>query len=184
MPMSRNLSECTDIGTHITRVIATDADSSEEYNTVTYWTEDFVDKIDIDPRTGNVSVIGKLDVDFPSSLTVLNFTIYATDDLKKRDTRSNHTVKATLSLYLQDCNDNKPIFSKEKYVCSVKENRTGKFNCSVEAKDGDYTHTDIEYNILSGNGNYVNITQNTGELSVVQSIDFEEKYTDSKHFCV
>ncbi|XP_060575760.1 cadherin-23-like, partial [Ruditapes philippinarum] len=103
--------------------------------------------------------------------------IFATDDLKKRDTRSNHTVKSSLSLYLQDCNDNCPKFTKEKYVCSVKENRTGKFNCSVEAKDVDYTHTDIEYNILSGNENYVNITQNTGELSVVQSIDYEEKNT-------
>ena len=57
------------------RIKATDADTSEEYNTITYWTDDHTDTVHIDSSTGKVYLIGELDVDLPTSVSELKITV-------------------------------------------------------------------------------------------------------------
>ena len=85
-------------GTVIFQVKATDADSGNN-SIITYSLLQFVGKFSLDASSGNITVTGELDREITSEVIL---RIQATDGKFK--------TNSTLVIYLEDVNDNPPIF--------------------------------------------------------------------------
>ncbi|XP_053383218.1 protocadherin Fat 2-like [Mercenaria mercenaria] len=127
---TKKVDECSGPGTKILRVNATDADTTAQFNTVTYWLEEYKRTFYVDYSTGDLFMIGPLDCDSPQNITNYTFQIYATDDVKME----NNSIFTTVEVTVSNCNDNAPVFTEDVYSCSLKESLTpiGRFNCCLK----------------------------------------------------
>ena len=133
-------------GTSILKVAATDADFGLNAE-ITYSIigENATNYLSIDANSGQISQGGtKLDRE---KSPYFNFTVRATD----KGTPAK-TTEVEVSLQLVDINDNAPVFDKEEYQASVRENLdAGSFVLRVNATDLDIgTNGKILYRRLQG----------------------------------
>ncbi|XP_053383201.1 protocadherin Fat 4-like [Mercenaria mercenaria] len=164
----KTVNECTESGTKILRVNASDADTTAQFNTVTYWLEEYNETFYVDHSTGDLFLVGPLDCDPPHNITNYTFQIFATDDIKQK----NKSIFTTVEVTVSNCNDNAPVFTEDVYKCEIPENKTGEFNCSVKAFDLDGDTLVYEIVQPSQKPNF-NISSASGTLSVVIQFNFD-----------
>uniref|UniRef100_A0A7M5X211 Cadherin domain-containing protein n=2 Tax=Clytia hemisphaerica TaxID=252671 RepID=A0A7M5X211_9CNID len=113
------VSETTNVGTTLYRVVATDADVSP--NNQIIYTMDLPDsKFTVNPVSGDITLLQPLDYETAQShqvvISVANTPAAST---------SNTNNKVTVTIIVEDYNDNCPQFSQNVYVKNVTENSLG-----------------------------------------------------------
>ncbi|CAG2190845.1 FAT4 [Mytilus edulis] len=169
---SLNVKENYTVGSKLDglRINATDRDTSPKYNTITYWigNGDPSGHFYMDSKTAEIYLVKPLDYE---NLKQFVLTIYATDGhALYNGTSINATGSVTINV--QNVNDNTPKFNQDVYLCKFDENsQTSKNGCTVKATDGD--KDTLSYNL---NNTMFKINQLTGDItvSVAKGLDYDD----------
>ena len=143
------------------QVFASDADGDQLTYLLT--SDIFV----INSTTGKLRSVDGFQFDYEVQ-TQYNFEVQVTDGLL--------SASANVTIDVQDENNLPPQFELDVYSTTVSENASiGASVTQVRATDGDTgTNAEIEYSIAVGNtGNVFTIDQNSGEITVASTLDFE-----------
>ncbi|XP_028982383.1 cadherin-related tumor suppressor [Diachasma alloeum] len=124
---SVNVTENAEVGSFVIRITSSDQDIGENANVTYTFTDNPGGKFSIDPVTGNVEVVGYLDREEQDEYLV-----------KIRAVDGAWGAETTLTITIQDQNDNAPEFSEESYHFHFPEMQTRK------AHVGQVTATDID----------------------------------------
>ena len=154
-------------GTAIFQVKATDADSG--INAILNYTllaGEYKDMFSIDSSSGNISIIGDLDRERISNITL---HVQVTDGKFSKST--------DLFITVLDVNEFPPFFSAPNYEASIPENASvGYTVVVVSATDSDAVINIVIYNITSGNSNETFIINSeNGSICLRKPLDFERK---------
>ncbi|CAH1802939.1 unnamed protein product, partial [Owenia fusiformis] len=128
----------------------------------------------IDQGSGDIRVSSYLDYDVaPQSYKLV---IKVSDKPGTGSTTYSSTM--TLTVNLDDVNDNSPVFSKNAYSINIDESiSTGTSVISVSATDNDSSSNgQIRYTIVGGDGvGIFSLATITGEITSIALLDFETK---------
>ncbi|ESO93381.1 hypothetical protein LOTGIDRAFT_161953 [Lottia gigantea] len=149
------------------RVHAKDNDTTSLYQNVLYSVlPDIDNRFTIDSITGQIHFNTVPDYE---TKKIFQLTVGA------RDTgQSEVQTTVNVTIYINDVNDNYPVFSKDKYECTVYENQTSGLipECQVTATDKDTgSNQKIVYSILENVP--FSIDSNTGNVSVNGGLDYD-----------
>ncbi|KAL3877550.1 hypothetical protein ACJMK2_035247 [Sinanodonta woodiana] len=162
-------------------VKATDADQNGTENSeISYtlgnatWNSNFT----IDNTTGEIRLLFPLDYEALNDTDhgVINLTVFATDHGTPESMRGNVTV----TILVQDMNDNAPVFMRTNYTGTIKENATsGTFVGMVSANDADKTERNrkTSFAIESGGFDNFRINSTTGNVTVQVDAHFDRDST-------
>ena len=163
------ISEAVPIGSFVFQVTANDLDATEVNSNLTYEltsNENTTELFSIKLYTGIIRTTGELDREM-SGVHYLNITSY---DI------SNFTDTTMVTVYVQDSNDNAPIFEQPKYQFSFHENISiGALVGAVIANDADLEN--ISYFISENSSLLFTVDAVTGELFTNETFDREEMDT-------
>ena len=159
--------ENTAIGTVIFQVKATDADSG--INAILNFAllaGEYKEMFSIDSSYGNISIIGDLDRERISNITL---HVQVTDGKFNKST--------DLFITVLDVNEFPPFFSAPNYEASIPENTSvGDTVVVVSATDSDAVKNIVMYNITCGNSNETFIINpENGSIFLHKPLDFERK---------
>ncbi|XP_055018856.1 cadherin-23 [Boleophthalmus pectinirostris] len=163
-----SLPENTPVGTSLVRILATDGDDGT-FGVVRYYFSDDPDQFSLDPESGWVTLQAALDYELMRRFTL---TVLARDG-------GGELTTGRIRINVLDINDNAPLFQKEMYVGSLRENEEAIIPVArVRATDDDsppnnfltYTMTSI-----SAFPSYFNIIMVEGfaVISVMKPLDYE-----------
>ena len=159
--------ENTAIGTVIFQVKATDADSGiNAILNYTFLAGEYKEMFSIDSSSGNISIIGDLDRERRSNITL---HVQVTDGKFNKST--------DLFITVLDVNEFPPFFSAPNYEASIPENTSvGDTVVVVSATDSDAVKNIVMYNITCGNSNETFIINpENGSIFLHKPLDFERK---------
>ena len=167
-----NILETANIGTSVITIIATDpdADSSPFGKLIYTLTANPGLKFNIDPNGGQVTLAGKVDAD------VLDEYILV---IQAAEEGGDFTATATLTVNIDDVNDNEPTCSQYSFSVSLSELETTpvpKVIYTLNCNDRDSSSV-LQYSIASGDSALFQMNQN--DLRLIASIDYETIVTDS-----
>ena len=160
-----NISESSNIGTVLTRVVASDVDIG--VNALVSYSLTGSSLFTIDSSTGTITLAGSLDYETRREHTIM---VIASNPDRIRSPEHIIVVRVI------DENDNSPIFTMDPYTASVEEHSsTGTQVMTVEATDADSgVLGEVRYSIISGNiGAAFSISETTGLISVNADTDRE-----------
>ena len=162
--------ELTPVGTVITTVRATDPDSGVggvvTFRLVSNTT------FNIAPDSGQISLAESLDYEMEPREYVVD--VVATDG-------GGLSSNASILVRVLDENDNRPIFSMDKYTFAMEENLLGSVG-NVSATDQDSgTNGLITYHLLTASPQF-QVDPSSGEITTIQELDREQR--DSFNFVV
>ena len=166
-----NISESSPIGTSIANISAVDEDDGYDGN-VMYSFPTPEDRFIIDPVHGNLMLLRSLDRELQDMYTI---TVIARDSPPDNGTQLSGNIAVIVNVL--DANDNEPVFPHDLYTVNVIETTNDTVLLSLQCNDADLgTNADITYQIISGdNWGQFNIDPLTGNLSVVDSLDYESQ---------
>ncbi|XP_022254266.1 cadherin-23-like [Limulus polyphemus] len=197
VPETLRILEDAPLGYHVTKVVASDLDdrpvlrysfdyshseaTSEDGALVTSSEYDITGIFDINSVDGSVKVVKKLDREKVETIKLL----VRVEDLAA--VTPGQTATATLTVVVEDINDNKPVFTKPFYKQAVTENaKIGSPIVTVVATDADKNRT-ISYSLegrpeVSGlisinnktDADFLWVHPEKGEVVVNQKIDREQ----------
>ena len=159
-------------GTLIGKVEAKDRDLGKN-SEIQYSLVNSTDNFKIDPKTGELRNIVELDRE--------KFPTYRVEVKASDKGTPPKSSKETVSIHVQDVNDNSPIFTRSLYYVSVPENvEKGKKVAQVKAVDSDEgLNGEVSYYINTGNlqggVEMFKINKTTGHIIIVASLDREIK---------
>ncbi|XP_066443783.1 cadherin-like protein 26 isoform X2 [Eleutherodactylus coqui] len=173
------LKETADLDKPFFKLTATDSDKEETINsTVTYYMINEIPKIPnvefrIDPDHGLIYGKGCLDY---QAAGIIRLIVGARDNGKEPMVSTT-----TVTVRLQDGNNNMPVFTPDKYELSLHEGEVKNNTLRLKVEDKDAPRTPgwrAKYTIISGNekDNYNLVTDpetNEGVLNIVKPLDFE-----------
>lgn len=167
--------EHSNIGTFVVDVNAEDADSGD-FGRVGYQISagNFNNSFAINETTGVITVNNDIDRELVAMFTL---TVEAFD---QGLIRQFNTVPVLITV--TDINDNAPVFDPDSYQATIQELAPVSFGIlTVTATDQDEPGNDnsaIDYTIVSGNDlERFALNMTSGELTVAQSLDFEQQPT-------
>lgn len=166
-----NIPEDAIIGTNVTSVQATDADSGLNAE-IRYSLEGSAGMFSMNPETGLIFVVAALDRETQDKYNLL---VVAQDQ-----GRPPLSAMASVVVTLTDVNDNAPVFSTQWYEASVLENATIGFNLSVvNATDKDEgPNSEVTYHIAKqeppSSPPAFSIDAISGIISVAQKLDYSK----------
>ena len=133
----------------------------------------------IDTTLGDITLTGSLDYeDTTADGTRIILRVRATDMNSPAE-----TATLTLTVNVDDVNDNDPVFEQATYTTAIDETLApGASVISVRATDDDGTtaNSDVRYSIISGNtGNVFEINERTGAITVAAGADLDFETTPS-----
>ncbi|XP_048032083.1 protocadherin-11 X-linked isoform X1 [Megalobrama amblycephala] len=170
-----SIPENNDPGTQLIKISATDADSGSNALIIYSLGPDAPDGFNIDPRSGILSVVKRLDREKQEKYS---FTVIARDN-GSTPLQSNVTVK----LIVQDQNDNSPAFTHPEYNFYVPENLplygTVGLITVTDADAGD--NAVVTLSIINGKDNFI-IDPKTGVIK--PNITFDREQQSSYTFVV
>ncbi|XP_038594037.1 cadherin-23-like [Micropterus salmoides] len=164
-----SLPENTPPGTSLLRILATDADVGT-FGVVRYSFSDEPDQFSLDDVTGWVTLRGSLDFELMQRFTL---TVLARDG-------GGEETTGRIRVNVLDVNDNAPIFQKEAYVGSLRENeQTVQAVARVRAIDEDSPPNNLlTYTITSATAflSYFRVIMVEGYavISVTNPLDYEQ----------
>ena len=153
--LSINITENSPIGTKVVTVETTDRDIDENANVTYQFNDNPGQKFEINPTTGDISVIGILDREERDEYLL---KVVATDGAWRAET--------TVGINIQDENDNIPTFDKEEYKLmfppsSASVAVVGRVNANDIDAIGPNSH--IKY-ALRESSEYFSIDSSSGEI--------------------
>ncbi|XP_051779861.1 cadherin-23 isoform X1 [Erpetoichthys calabaricus] len=163
-----SLYENATVGTSILRVIATDNDFGS-FGTVMYFFSDEPEKFTLDKDTGDVILTGRLDFELTQRYTI---TVIAQDG-------GGEETTGRLRINILDVNDNAPMFQKEGYSGTLRENEPSTIQVArVRATDEDSPpNNQITYSIASATAFQsffeISLVEGYGVISVTRPLDYE-----------
>ena len=160
-----NISESSNIGTVVTRVVASDVDIGA--NAHVLYSLRGSSSFTIDSSTGTITLASSLDFE-----TRREYTLMVTASNPDRMSSPEHIIV----IRVIDENDNAPIFTMDPYTASVPEHSsTGTQVMTVEATDADSgVLGEVRYSIISGNvGMAFSISETTGLITINADTDRE-----------
>ncbi|XP_067441680.1 protocadherin Fat 4 [Thunnus thynnus] len=169
--VTKSVPEDAKVGSNVTRVLATDKDSSFNKE-IRYSLRGAEGRFSIDPVSGIVSVADALDRETKAEY---NLQVMAED--QGRPARSS---TATLLVQVSDINDNIPKFSEAEYEVEVLETESvGTSVLSLSAVDPDEgSNGSITYSIFkqspSSDPAVFELDSSSGTLRLVQPLDYSE----------
>ncbi|XP_077101784.1 cadherin EGF LAG seven-pass G-type receptor 2-like [Siphateles boraxobius] len=163
--------ENLEIGYEVLTVRATDGDAPVNGNILYHLLNNGTnDVFEIDSRSGVIRTRGLVDRETVESYMLL---VEANDQGRDPGPRS---ATATVSIVVEDDNDNAPQFSEKRYVVQVPEDLTPNTEIlQVTATDQDRgNNAVVHFSIMSGNtrGQFY-IDAQTGKLDLVSQLDYE-----------
>ena len=166
-----NISESSNIGTVLTRVVASDVDIG--VNALVSYSLTGSPLFTIDSSTGTITLASSLDFETRREHTIMVFA---------SNPDGVNSTEHTIVVRVIDENDNSPIFTMDPYTASVAEgSSTGTPVITVQADDADSgVLGEVEYSIVDGNINEVfSIDSTSGAVTVNGVIDREllDEYT-------
>ncbi|KAJ8014080.1 hypothetical protein DPEC_G00036540 [Dallia pectoralis] len=163
-----SLPENTPVGTSLIHIQATDADVGT-FGTLLYYFSDEPDQFSLDAESGWVLLRGALDYELMQRFTLT---------LLARDGGGQETT-GRLRVNVMDVNDNTPLFQKEAYMGSLRENEQAVQQVArVRAIDDDSPPNNVlTYTITTASAfrNVFSITMVEGYavISVIKPLDYE-----------
>ncbi|GLD56116.1 cadherin-23 isoform X1, partial [Lates japonicus] len=164
-----SLPENTPPGTSLLRILATDGDAGT-FGIVRYYFSDEPDQFSLDDETGWVILRASLDYELMRRFTL---TVLARDG-------GGEETAGRIRVNVLDVNDNTPLFQKEAYVGSLRENEQAVQPVArVRATDEDSPPNNfLTYTITSATSflDYFSIIMVEGYavISVIQPLDYEQ----------
>uniref|UniRef100_H3A003 Cadherin domain-containing protein n=1 Tax=Latimeria chalumnae TaxID=7897 RepID=H3A003_LATCH len=164
-----HVSENKTVGTSVMQMVATDDD--EGYNgLLTYTLRGGDGKMEIDSVSGLITLTKELDRETQSSY---NLTVNVSDQ-----GQPPHSVELNFPVFVDDINDNYPVFTKTAYEIKVPENEVLENVLAVSATDLDENvNAQVTYRITKQSPSTAaavfHLDTRTGQLSVVQKLDYE-----------
>ncbi|KAK3610664.1 hypothetical protein CHS0354_028046 [Potamilus streckersoni] len=145
---------------------------------------DFEQNFTIDSRNGEIRLASTLDYEALNNTLqgVINLTIFAYNDHNDQQMVGN----ATITIFIQDLNDNVPQFSQNMYYGTVKETaRPGASVAEINAKDADatYKNSEISFAIEPGRVDF-QINSSTGIVSVGPGANFDRDAMNSYNLTI
>jgi hypothetical protein len=139
----------------------------------------------INPHTGEIILLEKLDRDYPNGRPVWSFNVIASDEGGNKGSMDSTAV---VNVRLIDINDNAPVFDKPPYIGHVLENsKPGTLIMTVTANDYDdpamgqnaILRYQIAENKKFGNLDVFSINDTSGQIYQNMKLDREQidKYT-------
>ena len=153
-----NISESSNIGTVVTRVVASDVDIG--VNALVSYSLRGSSSFTIDSSTGTITLVSSLDFE-----TRREYTLMVTASNPDGVNSTEHTIVVRVI----DENDNSPIFTMDPYIASVPENSsTSTPVITIQADDADSgVLGEVQYSIVDGNINEVfTIDSSSGAITV------------------
>ena len=159
----KSIAEDTPINTSIARYSATDSDQGT--NSEILYSITTPGHFNVDPSTGVVSVGSELDRESDATHSI---EISAIDQAQQ----DRKTSVATLSVNIDDVNDNAPKFSSAHYNVVVEEDTlVSMVVLTVQASDLDIgTNGDVLYSIISQSADYFEIEASTGVVTIDRTL--------------
>ena len=160
-----NISESSNIGTVLTRVVASDVDIG--VNALVSYSLTGSPLFTIDSSTGTITLASSLDFETRREDTII---VFASNP--DRVSSPEHTIVVRVI----DENDNSPIFTMDPYTASVDEHSNISTEVmTVEANDADSGILgEVRYSIISGNvGTVFSINEITGLITINADTDRE-----------
>lgn len=159
--------EDTVVGGWVAHIAAYDNDFGD--NAKIYYEIEENNFFAINPRTGNITVVGKLDTERISSISL---SIFITDSGKPPKSST-----AQIQFKIKDVNDNFPIFNKKSYKVQISEDaKTQSYVTTVTARDKDSGNNGkVKYTFEgghSGSGAFF-IEHSTGVIRTNKNLDRE-----------
>ncbi len=152
----------------VTTIIATDPDG------ISFSFLDPSTVFSIVPSTGEILVTdsGALDYEVEENRMFV-LTVAATDEYQIPEMR--RSAEATVTIRLNNTNDERPVFINTPYVFSVVEEAAGVFVGQLAAVDADELGA-LFYDFESGvTGTVFTLNRGTGEIHVLNALDFEQR---------
>ncbi|CRL00705.1 CLUMA_CG013962, isoform A [Clunio marinus] len=167
---SVNVTENAEIGVFVIKVTSSDLDIKENANATYNFTENPGNKFAIDPITGNVTVIGRLDREQQDEYIL---KVVAVDGAWRQET--------PLTITIQDQNDNAPEFEHSYYSFNLPElQRNIAFVGQVTATDRDKQgpNSVISYSLQQPNDLFT-IDPATGEIFSKRTIHYRHSQLEA-----
>ena len=172
-PVTVSLREGVPINYNVTRIKARDGDSGQNS-----WIRYSIDsqspgppKFKVDPSTGLVQAIGKIDRESVDEYTL---NIRATDQAFTESERLSSTI--TVFIIVEDVNDNKPDFVSPNYTFVMEDEPFGYPVITITAIDQDSgSNARVRYRIEQGNSGKFSLEPDTGLLKLHGGLDYETK---------
>ena len=144
------------------QVIATDRDE----DTITYSAQSGLQEMfTINSTSGVITTLPGIELDYETQQLYI-LTIEATD--------ATFTSTVTVSVAVQDINDNAPFFVNPQYTATLPESSTpGSSIVQVEAEDRDSGSNAVTVYSIADPGGVFGIGEETGIITLEQEVDFE-----------
>ncbi|XP_025829338.1 cadherin-87A [Agrilus planipennis] len=128
----------------------------------------------IDPNTGKIRIANSKGLSLKSGNDEDNNIV-----LNVEASDGKYTATTQVSITVKDINDNPPIFTKESYMKAIPEDLpVASTILEVQAVDADMgDNAKIEYEILKGSFNDFEIDSETGEIILVNDLDYDRRNT-------
>ena len=131
-----------------------------------------VNNFTIHPNTSRIFTVGSFDREIKDTYIL---TVYATDN--PVNTANRFLGSATVTVSIQDINDQTPQFMQDSFVFNILENATlGTYAGTVNATDGDIgINAEVTYSLSSHRGSplFFSINNRTGSLETIAGLDRE-----------
>uniref|UniRef100_T1ING2 Cadherin domain-containing protein n=1 Tax=Strigamia maritima TaxID=126957 RepID=T1ING2_STRMM len=164
--------ENTPRGTTVVRVKAADFEQTQQSHRLVYYiitSGNEERKFEINSNTGDIILVNQLDREMRAL-----YTLHVT----ARDRNyPSHNATAEVLIYVEDINDNSPVFNQSDYVINVSEKvRIGQQLVKVYALDpDDGDNAKVKYDITSGNiQGMFELKRDTGVVVVRKPLDYEK----------
>ncbi|XP_064481963.1 cadherin-related tumor suppressor-like [Ornithodoros turicata] len=161
---SVNVTENAPLGSFVIQVTSSDRDADVNANATYSFTENPGEKFEIDPLSGNVTVVGLIDRETRDEYLL---KVAAVDGSWKAET--------PLTISVQDVNDNPPSFTMSKYVFSIPELRqpvsfVGRVSATDMDKQGPNSMVSFT---LKRPSDFFRIDPGTGEILTKQVLHYK-----------
>ena len=151
------------IGEDVGQVQAEDQDLGDNA-IVHYSIEEDQNLFKVDDLSGMIKTVTELDFEAKN----VHYLVVKASDLV------NEPATATVTILVQDVQDETPKFDQTRYEGKVLENLENQAILSVQATDLDNIQT-ITYEIVSGDQTLFSIDPESGELRTLKGLDFEQQ---------
>ncbi|NWI22251.1 CADN protein, partial [Sula dactylatra] len=175
-----SVTEGADVGTFVAQVSATDLDLGQNgeitYSLLHDSGRDYT-YFGLDSQTGSIYTVSVFDREKKGSYLLEVKSVDGSESARPGKHGKPNSDTAYVRIFINDVNDNKPVFTQSVYEVNVDEDQdVGSTIITVSANDEDEgTNAKVRYQITAGNtGGVLDVEPETGAIFIAQPLDYEE----------